>query len=186
MAMERWVENLSATGAVADDNGLPPTSTRHARLRVTPAPDSRNSLVLWHQTVSPLKVLRNGLLIQLSYYMPSLAVKRWMYRRMGMRVGRHVSFAWRTTPDLFFPEQIQVGDNSIVGYNTTILAHEYLIHEWRIGPVVIGEGVMIGANCTILPGVIIGDGAVVGAMSLVNRDVPAGAAVGGAPIRRLG
>jgi len=186
MTTERWAENRSKTGAAAEDDGLPPTSTRHARLQVTHAPDSRNSLVLWHQTVSPLKVLRNGLLIQLSYYMPSLAVKRWMYRRMGMRVGRHVSFAWRTTPDLFFPEQIQVGDNSIVGYNTTILAHEYLINEWRIGPVVIGEGVMIGANCTILPGVVIGDGAVVGVMSLVNRDVPAGAAVGGTPIRRLG
>jgi acetyltransferase-like isoleucine patch superfamily enzyme len=44
---------------------------------------------------------------------------------------------------------------------------------------------MIGANCTILPGVVIGDGAIVGAMSLINRDVPAGASVGGTPIRRL-
>lgn len=179
------VEKLPASNGMADASGLPPTSTRHARLRVIPAPDRRNSLVLWHRTVSPLKVLRNGLLIELSYYMPSLAVKRWMYRGMGMRVGRDVSFAWRTTPDLFFPERIQVGDNTIVGYNTTILAHEYLIYEWRVGPVVIGDDVMVGANCTILPGVVIGDGAVVGAMSLVNRDVPAGAIVGGTPIRRL-
>ena len=104
---------------------------------------------------------------------------------MGMHVGEHVSFAWRTTPDLFFPELIRVGDNSIVGYNTTILAHEYLLHEWRVGPAVIGAQVTIGANCTILPGVAIGDGAIVGAMSLVNRDVPAKARVGGVPIRML-
>jgi acetyltransferase-like isoleucine patch superfamily enzyme len=61
-----------------------------------------------------------------------------------------------------------------------------LLNEWRRGPVVIGNNVTIGANCTILPGVVIGDGAVVSAMSLVNRDVPPGARVGGVPIRPLG
>lgn len=158
---------------------------RRARLTVQPAPDARNSLVLWHRTVAPWRVLRNGLIIQLCYYIPSLAFKRALYRLMGMRVGRDVSFAWRTTPDLFFPELICVGDNSIIGYNTTILAHEYLLHEWRTGPVVIGANVTIGANCTILPGVVIGDGAVISAMSLVNKDVPPDARVGGVPIRSL-
>ncbi len=164
---------------------LPTAAARHARLTAKQTPDGRNSLVLWHKTVAPWRVLRNGFLIQLSYYTPSLAVKRWLYRRLGMRVGRYVSFAWRTTPDLFFPELISVGDNTIIGYNTTILAHEYLLHEWRTGPVRIGANVTIGANCTILPGVEIGDGALVSAMSLVNKDVPAGVAVGGVPIRLL-
>ena len=177
-------EQASAPGH-DDLPGAGPANPRLARLKVHPTRDDRNSLVLWYETVAPWRVLRNGLLIQLSYYMPSLAVKRWMYRLMGMQVGRHVSFAWRTTPDLFFPEQIQVGDNTIIGYNTTVLAHEYLLHEWRIGPVQIGADVTIGANCTILPGVGIGDGAVVSAMSLVNRDVAPGARVGGVPIRVL-
>ena len=114
---------------------------------------------------------------------PSLAFKRWLYRRLGMQIGRDVSFAWEVTPDLFFPELITVGDNSIIGYNTTILAHEYLLREWRTGPVQIGRDVTIGANCTILPGIVIGDGAVVSAMSLVNKDVLPGTVVGGVPIR---
>ena len=42
---------------------------------------------------------------------------------------------------------------------------------------------MIGANTTILPGVTIGDGAVVSAGTLVHKDVPAGAFVGGNPMR---
>lgn len=141
--------------------------------------------MLWHQTVSPFKVLRNGLMIVLARYSPSLALKRWLYRLIGMQVGCNVSVAWQVTPDLFFPEQIRIGDNTIIGYNTTILAHEYLLAEWRIGPVEIGANVTIGANCTILPGVVIGDGAVVSAMSLVNRDVPPNTTVGGVPIRPL-
>jgi acetyltransferase-like isoleucine patch superfamily enzyme len=158
---------------------------RHARLTIIPAPDGRNSLVLWHQTVSPLKAVRNGAIILLARHSASLAFKRWLYRRVGMRVGRDVSFAWCVTPDLFFPELIEVGDNTIVGYNTTILAHEYLLQEWRTGPVQIGANVTIGANCTILPGVVIGDGAVISAMSLVNRDVAPGARVGGVPVRAI-
>lgn len=76
-----------------------------------------------------------------------------------------------------------MGDSTIIGYNTTILAHEYLIEEYRLGEVRIGNRVMIGANSTILPGVTIGDGAVVSAGTLVHRDVPAGAFVGGNPMR---
>lgn len=81
------------------------------------------------------------------------------------------------------PERISVGDDTIIGFNTTILAHEYLVDEYRLGDVKIGSSVMIGANSTILPGVTIGDGAVVSAMTLVNKDVPAGAMAGGNPMR---
>ena len=42
---------------------------------------------------------------------------------------------------------------------------------------------MIGANSTILPGVKIGDGAIVSAATLVHKDVPAGAMVGGNPMQ---
>ena len=86
-------------------------------------------------------------------------------------------------PDVMFPERIKVGDNSIIGYNTTILAHEYLIDEYRIGDVVIGENVLIGANTTILPGVEIGDGAIVSAATLVNKDIPPGVFAGGNPVK---
>jgi acetyltransferase-like isoleucine patch superfamily enzyme len=158
---------------------------RRDRLRITPAPDQRNSLVLWYKTVAVWKVLRNGLFIMLARHSPSLALKRWLFRCIGMQVGADVSFAWQVTPDLFFPELIRVGDNTIVGYNSTILAHEYLIGEWRTGSVVIGANVTIGANCTILPGVVIGDGAVISAMSLVNKDVAPGEKVGGVPIKKI-
>ncbi len=52
-------------------------------------------------------------------------------------------------------------------------------------PVHIGEGAWIGSNATILPGVAVGDGAVVAAASVVTKDVPAGTVVVGSPARVL-
>lgn len=141
---------------------------------------------MWHvyQTVPFLKVMKNFIIIQIARYTPFLSVKNWLYRTfLKMNVGKQTSFALMVMPDIMFPEKITVGKNSIIGYNTTILAHEYLIHEYRTGDVTIGDEVMIGANTTILPGVTIGSGAVVSAGTLVHKDVPAGAFVGGNPMQ---
>ncbi|BAU26606.1 acetyltransferase-like isoleucine patch superfamily enzyme [Aneurinibacillus soli] len=143
-----------------------------------------NSLWQIYKTVSFWKVMKCFTVVQLARYMPWLPVKNWMYRHLlGMKIGRQTSVALMVMMDSMFPERISIGDNSIVGYNTTILAHEYLIEEYRLGDVKIGSNVMIGANSTILPGVTIGDGAIVSAATLVHQDVPAGAFVGGNPMR---
>jgi acetyltransferase-like isoleucine patch superfamily enzyme len=145
-----------------------------------------NALWQIYHTVSRFKAVRNFIFIQITRYTPSLRMKNWIYRHMlGMQVGEHTAFALMVMVDVFFPERIRVGSNSIIGYNTTILAHEYLTEEYRLGDVVIGSHVMIGANCTILPGVTIGDGAVVAAGSVVHKDVEPGAMVGGNPLRNL-
>lgn len=143
-----------------------------------------NSLWNVYKTVSFWKVMKNFIVIQIARYTPFLTVKNWLYRTfLRMEVGKQTAFALMAMPDIMFPEKITVGANSIIGYNTTILAHEYLITEYRLGEVIIGDEVMIGANSTILPGVTIGDGAIVSAGTLVHRDVPNGAFVGGNPMR---
>ena len=143
-----------------------------------------NSLWQVYKTVSIWKAIKNFIAIQFSRYCPFLSWKLFIYRRLlKMKVGQFTAFALMVMPDVFFPEKIQIGDNTIVGYNTTILTHEYLIDEYRLGEVVIGSHVMIGANCTILPGVTIGDHAIVAAGSVVTKDVKAHSFVGGNPIR---
>ncbi|AHM63877.1 acyltransferase [Paenibacillus polymyxa] len=145
-----------------------------------------NALWQIYRTVSPWKGVKNFIFIQIARYCPVLSLKNVIYRRMlGMKVGQHAAFGLMVMVDVFFPEHIIIGNNSVIGYNTTILAHEYLIQEYRIGKVVIGDRVLIGANTTILPGVTIGDGAVVAAGAVVHKDVPAGAFVGGNPLRDL-
>ncbi|MRH42008.1 acetyltransferase [Aquibacillus halophilus] len=155
---------------------------RTERYRVTKA----NSL--WHiyKTVPFWKVVKNFIVIQIARYTPFLSMKNWLYRNfLRMKVGDETAFALMVMLDVMFPEKISVGKNTVIGYNTTILAHEYLIKEYRLGDVIIGSEVMIGANSTILPGISIGDGAIVSAGTLVHKDVAAGTFVGGNPMREI-
>jgi acetyltransferase-like isoleucine patch superfamily enzyme len=143
-----------------------------------------NALWQIYQTVSKWKAVRNFIFIQITRYSPSLKVKNWIYRNvLGMKVGDNTAFALMVMVDVFFPEYIHIGNNTIIGYNTTILAHEYLIKEYRLGKVQIGSHVMIGANTTILPGVTIGDYAIIGAGSVVHKDVAAHSFVAGNPLQ---
>ena len=143
---------------------------------------------LWHiyRTISVWRVIYHFFWIQITRYCPTLRIKNIIYRKvLKMNVGEHTAFALMVMIDICFPQKIKVGHNCVIGYNTTILTHEYLMKEYRIGEVVIGNDVMIGANTTILPGITIGDGAVIAAGSVVHKDVPAGAFVGGNPLREL-
>ena len=142
------------------------------------------SLRRWREVRSPIRVLRNYLVMVLCSFMPDIELKNMLYRRIGMKVGKNVSI-FGTNLDIFFPELIEIGDNTTIGNNTTIVSHEFLVREWRKGPVKIGKNVMVGNMTLILPGVEIGDGATVAAYSLVNRSVEPGALVGGVPIKRI-
>ncbi|MDB4896198.1 MAG: acetyltransferase [Firmicutes bacterium] len=140
-------------------------------------------LQYWPKYVSPLRVVWNFLCIYLAKYSPSLALKCFLYRLTGAKIGRNVSFGLAVVLDVFYPHLITVEDNVVLGYNSVILCHEFLVREGRIGPVLIERNVMVGANSTILAGVTIGANSEVSAMSLVNQDVPPGVLAGGVPVR---
>jgi acetyltransferase-like isoleucine patch superfamily enzyme len=149
-----------------------------------PSPGPKNSMRYSFQIVSLPRVVYYFLVVTLCRFLPFFDLKNYLCRSLlGMKIGRDVSIGLMAMFDVFFPQLISIGDNSIIGYNTTILTHEFLVKDYCKGPVEIGAGVLIGSNVTILPGVRIGDGAVVGAGSLVNRDIPPGALAAGVPAR---
>lgn len=148
--------------------------------------EGRNSLWYWSKAVSPLRVVKNFLIIQICRYSPSFRLKNFLYRKcLGVKVGQHASIGLMVMFDIFFPERITIGEDVIIGYNSTVLCHEFIRHEYRLGNVVIEDDVTIGANTTILPGVTIGRGATVSACSLVNKNVAPGSFVGGIPIKTI-
>ncbi len=142
-----------------------------------------NSLWYWSDIVSPLKVSFNYICMCLARISPSLQLKNMLYSAMGIKIGEYVSIGLEVNMDVFFPELIEIGNNTIIGFDSTILCHEFLVDEYRLGRVLIGKNVTIGANTTILPGVTIADGSIVSAHSLVNSDISG--FVGGVPARPL-
>ena|SRR5882762_5774375 len=85
---------------------------------------------------------------------------------------------------------IRIGNKVSMGHDVLILtrSHEIGTSEQRaltlfVKPVNIGSGVWLGSRSTILPGVTIGDGAIVAAGSVVNEDVPPNTLVAGVPAR---
>ena len=81
---------------------------------------------------------------------------------------------------------IEIGDGALIGHNVVLatINHDLNPKENRknhYAPIRIGAHVWIGSNATVLPGVTIGDWAVVAAGAVVTRDVPALTVVGGVP-----
>lgn len=133
-----------------------------------------------------------------------------IYRPFLKKCGRKFMVPWRTY--IFNPNKLSVGDNVYLGYNSYIGQGEVVIgNNVLIGPFVsitasnhvkgednsfrnpdfneekieIKDNVWIGAHVNILAGVTIGEGAVVAAGSVVTKDVPPNATVGGIPARIL-
>lgn len=91
-------------------------------------------------------------------------------------------------------ECVVIGDGALIAESVSIRDHDHEFSDttkfirdqgFRTASVVIGNDVWIGAKSTILRGVRIGDGAIIAANSVVTKDVPEMAIVGGAPARLI-
>jgi len=83
---------------------------------------------------------------------------------------------------------VAIGDDCLIGHNTVLATLNHDLEPSRRAdmhpaPITIGRNVWIGSNATVLPGVTIGDNAVVAAASVVTKDVPENAIVVGSPAR---
>ncbi|MGW7975294.1 acetyltransferase [Staphylococcus xylosus] len=144
----------------------------------------KNPLWRMYRYVRIVKIFKQTVIIEICRYLPIVKLKHWIYRKfLKMNIGAETAFAFKVVPDLLYPEFITIGKNCVIGYNTTILTHEFLVDEFKIGPVHIGDNTLIGANVTILPGVTIGNNVKVGAGAIVSKDIPDNTMAYGNPIQ---
>lgn len=101
-----------------------------------------------------------------------------------MTFGNHVfinhSFTAMSIGGITIKDNVQIGPNVTIVTDNHDFADRYVL---KCRPVTIGEGAWIGAGACIMPGVTIGDHAVVAGGAVVTKDVPANAIVGGNPAK---
>ncbi len=108
------------------------------------------------------------------------------------RVGRRCKISSHS----FICEGVGIEDNVFIGHGVMFINDTYpratnaqgelqTEADWRVERTVVGKGASIGSNATILCNVRIGENAIVGAGSVVTRDVPANAVVAGNPAKIL-
>ena len=141
---------------------------------------------------------------------PSCHLRKWLYQGLGATCGSHVVFRYGT--EIWCSHWLKVGKGSIGGYNMLLDArngieigryvnfsanvsvyteqHDHRAADFSCNTgikkkVTIGDRVWIGPNAILLPGITIGEGAVVAAGSVVTHDVAPYTVVGGIPAKKI-
>lgn len=109
----------------------------------------------------------------------------------GAKIGRNVKISTHT----FICEGVTIEDEVFVGHNVSFINDKYprsavdgrlqTAADWVCVPTLVKRGASIGTSATILCGVTIGENAIVGAGSVVTKDIPANSVVAGVPARVL-
>jgi len=108
----------------------------------------------------------------------------------GAKIGRRCKISSHT----FICEGVTIEDNVFIGHGVTFTNDLYpratnaagelqTEADWKCVPTLVKRGASIGSGATLLCGITIGEGALVGAGSVVTKDVPPGAVVAGNPAR---
>jgi acetyltransferase-like isoleucine patch superfamily enzyme len=108
------------------------------------------------------------------------------------RVGARCKISSHT----FICEGVDIEDNVFIGHNVAFINDSYpraiasggglqTEADWKVEKTLVKKGASIGSGCTILANIVIGENAIVGAGSVVTKDVPANTIVAGNPAKPL-
>jgi len=110
------------------------------------------------------------------------------YLRMsGVSIGKNCFISWGAKLDVT-GGHIIIGDKCTITHGCIVLSHDRAArlldkNDKNSGTVRIGSGVFIGVNSVVLRNVTIGDNAIIGACSLVTKDIPPNTLAMGSPAR---
>lgn len=118
------------------------------------------------------------------------------FRSQGVRIGENVDIVPPVSPVIFSSEPylVSIGDNTTISFDVAFVTHDAATRVIRhlpdgnpetviYGQIIVGKNCFIGCRSTILPNVTIGDNSVIGAGSLVNRDIPSNTVAAGNPCK---
>ena len=121
-------------------------------------------------------------------------LRPYIMRKMGCHVGKGCFIGDNVRIDTGHADMITLEDGVSVAGGSRLLCHQREFSEYFVGsdynklrytikPIVLKKGCLIGMESFVLPGVTVGEGAIVGAGSLVTKDIPAWTVATGRPAR---
>ena len=115
-------------------------------------------------------------------------------RKLGCKVGKDVFVGDNVKVDLNHADMITIEDHVHIASGTRLLCHQRNLSDYCVGddyaklgynikPIHLSKGCLIGMESFVMPGVTIGEGAIIGAGSLVTKDIPAWTIATGRPAK---
>jgi|SRR6266487_4360297 len=199
MAM-RGTESKPSNSALSSMSGVAPqTVNPDVVFELNPDEINKSELLQYYGLHGRLgrirlsvRLLWGWFLAGLAKRVPTSGLAVRLQRRRGVRIGEHVYLGPGVEIDFLYPHLITLENNVSIGMHTMIFAHanptssillKKTLYPRRTAPVLIRRGVWIPPGCIILPGVTIGENAVVGAGSIVLHDVEAFTLAAGNPAK---
>lgn len=126
-----------------------------------------------------------------SRIVPYSGIRVWLHRKRGVKIGKNVHIGPMVTIDDVYPNFVLIqdgvsiaGQNFILTHNKPMDYHKNLSKAF-LGPVIIKKNAWIAIGVIILPGVTVGEGAIIASGSVVTKNVPPNTLAGGVPAKVL-
>lgn len=142
---------------------------------------------LWGTLLYSILKTKDYILSQIAYFAPYNGIRIFCHRMRGVKIGKNVLIGFHCVLDESFPDFITIEDNVSLAGKVYILTHSNPYEHFKgrirsyVAPVVIKQGAWLTINCTILPGVTIGENTIVTAGAVVAKSVPDNCVVQGNP-----
>jgi acetyltransferase-like isoleucine patch superfamily enzyme len=147
-----------------------------------------------------LKHYRNAILLKYCMYSVLLSpinyrkIRPILWRIMGAKVGKDCFIGYEVWVDLTNTHLIEMEDHVHIANRCLLLCHQRILSDYHIGDdyaklpykrekIILKKGCLLGMDTTVMPGVTIGEGAIVGSGSLVTTDIPAWTIAVGRPAK---
>lgn len=170
------------------------------RLGMNYSEEEYGQVTVWQVIKRVHKTYRDAFLLK--YFMNSWLLspleprklRPWVLKKIGCHVGKDIFVGDSVKIDAGHADLIYIEDHAHIAGGTRLLCHQRDLSDYHVGddyaklgyilkPIHLKKGCLVGMESFVMPGVTIGEGAIVGAGSLVTKDVPAWTIATGRPAK---